>query len=121
MTRCRETLFLLTFMLALAGCAKKEGGNSADGSDFVRLMNTGKNYLDQGQAAKALDVYQKALRLAPADADVHLNLANAYLLAGNATNAVKEADEVLKLDSNSAAAYFVKGSACIRLSNFEEA
>ncbi|HEV8544079.1 MAG TPA: tetratricopeptide repeat protein [Verrucomicrobiae bacterium] len=84
-------------------------------------MNTGKNYLDQGQAVKALEVYQKAVKLAPADADVHLNLANAYLLAGEATNAVKEADEVLKLDSNSAAAYFVRGSAYIRLSAFQEA
>src|SRR4051812_4813387 len=111
MTRYREILFLLVCILALAGCAKKESGSSDTSTEFIRLMNTGKNYLDQGQAAKALDVYQKALRIAPGDSDVHLNLANACLLAGDATNAVKEADEVLKLDSNSAAAYFIKGSA----------
>ncbi len=121
MTRHREILFLVVCILALAGCARKESATSDTSTDFIRLMNTGKNYLDQGQAAKALDVYQKAVRIAPSDSDVHLNLANAYLLAGKATNAVQEADEVLKLDSNSAAAYFIKGSANIRLSNFEEA
>jgi Tfp pilus assembly protein PilF len=44
-------------------------------------------------------------------ADVHLNLANSYLVGGAAEEAIREADEVLKLDPNSAAAYFVKGSA----------
>src|SRR4029434_644409 len=34
---------------------------------------------------------------------------------------IREADEVLKLEANSAAAYFVKGSAYLRLSNAEEA
>jgi Flp pilus assembly protein TadD len=115
----RVGLCALAIFSLLLGCKKQSG--SSDGGDFVRLMNTGKNYLDQGQAQKALDVYQQAVKLAPADPDVHLNLANAHLLANNAEQAVKEADEVLKLDKDSAAAHFVKGSAYIRLNNFEEA
>jgi Flp pilus assembly protein TadD len=107
---------------ATTGCRKSADDARADaGSEFVRLMNTGKNYLDQGQAQRSLEVYLQAAKLAPADPDVHLNLANAYLLANNPTNAIREANEVLKLDSNSAAAHFVRGSAFIRLNNFEEA
>ena len=107
--------------IVLSGCKRSDSTSAGGQSDFVRLMNTGKNYLDQGQAQRALEVYQQAVKLAPADPDVHLNLANAHLLAGNAPQAIQEADEVLKLDPNSAAAYFVKGSAYIRLNNFEEA
>jgi thioredoxin-like negative regulator of GroEL len=84
-------------------------------------MNAGKNYLDQGDATNALAIYRKAEALVPSDADVHLNLANAYLLADAAQDAIKEAQEVLKSDPNSAAAYFVMGSAYLRLSKSEEA
>src|SRR5688500_178350 len=118
----RPFAVLLAVLFLLTGCKKQSGpssGNSQAG--FARLMNSGKNYLDQGQAQKALENYQQAAKLAPTDPDVHLNLANAHLRANNAQEAIKSADEVLKLDPNSAAAYFVKGSAYLRLNNFEEA
>src|SRR2546430_15693984 len=84
-------------------------------------MNAGKNYLDQGDATNALAIYKKAEAIVPNDADVRLNLANCYLVGGAAVEAIREADEILKLELNSAAAYFVKGSAYRRLSNAEEA
>lgn len=84
-------------------------------------MNAGKNYLDQGDATNALATYKKAEAIVSNDADLHLNLANACLLGGMAAEAVREADEVLKLEPNSAAAYFVKGAAYLRLANAEEA
>ena len=120
---CPRALAILIFALSIAtGCKKQSNtGVQSSPSEFVRLMNTGKNYLDQGEAKKALEAYGQAVKLAPTDPDVHLNLANAHLLAGNAKEAIREADEVLKLDPNSAAAYFVKGSAYVRLNNFEEA
>ncbi len=117
----RSLAILLCVAAALSGCKKQDSAQAGGQSDFVRLMNTGKNYLDQGQAWRAIDVYQQAVKLSPTDPDVHLNLANAHLLAGNAQQAILHADEVLKLDPNSAAAYFIKGSAYIRLNNFEEA
>lgn len=84
-------------------------------------MNAGKNYLDQGDATNALAMYKKAQAIVPNDAEVHLNLANSHLIGGLGEEAIREADEVLKLDPNSAAAYFVKGAAYLRLSNPEEA
>src|SRR4051812_35681517 len=100
-------LLLLPIILLSSGCGKKSSSES-EASDYIGLMNRGKNYLDQRQGSKALEVYLRAEKLMPADADVHLNLANAYLITGDAASAVSEADKVLALDSNSAAAYFVK-------------
>jgi thioredoxin-like negative regulator of GroEL len=120
---------LLLLALGFAGCKRKPSGPAdqslaAAGSpseQFLSLMNAGKNYLDQGDATNALAVFKKAESLVPNDADVRLNLANASLLAGMAPEAVREANEVLKLEPNSAAAYFVKGSACLRIANWEGA
>lgn len=115
------------FAILASGCKGSEtqpstpAAGSAQGDEYQRLMISGKNYLDQGQAAKALEVYGRAVKLSPTDPDVHLNLANATLLAGQPEAAIRHADEALKLDANLTAAYFVKGSALIRLSQFEEA
>ncbi|NLH75280.1 MAG: tetratricopeptide repeat protein [Verrucomicrobia bacterium] len=84
-------------------------------------MNAGRNYLDQGDATNALAVYRKAQAIVPNSVDVHLNLANANLLAGAEEEAVREAEEALRLDPTCAAAHFIKGSAWLRLSKPEEA
>ena len=57
----------------------------------------------------------------PTHPDVQINLANAYLLAGRAEDAIKGAGEVLNLEPNSAAAHYIAGCAYLRLSRFEEA
>jgi tetratricopeptide (TPR) repeat protein len=126
-SRSLALVLAAVLMVVFSGCGKKESSTPASSSaarsanDFVRLMNTGKNYLDQGQGSRALEVYQSAAKLAPADPDVHLNLANTYLLLGDSAQAVKEADETLRLDKDSGAAWFVKGAAWMRAPNYEEA
>jgi Tfp pilus assembly protein PilF len=123
---------LLAFLLlafGLAGCKPKSpvasnrptAAPEKPSEQFLSLMNAGRNYLDQGDATNALALFKKAEALVPNDADVHLNLANSHLLAGAAAASIKEVEEVLKLEPNSAAAYFVKGSACLRLLNWEGA
>jgi cytochrome c-type biogenesis protein CcmH/NrfG len=111
-------LVLLAFCL---GCKRSSNDSQAPSDQFLSLMNVGKNYLDQGDTTNALATYKKAQAIFPNDPDLHLNLANSHLAGGAAQEAIREADEVLKLDPNSAAAYFVKGSAWLRLSNPEEA
>jgi Flp pilus assembly protein TadD len=120
--RVTQTIGLLLLLCCVAGCQRKSSSSSDGPADqFLRLMIVGKNYLDQGDATNALATYKKAQAVFANDADLHLNLANTYLVGGAAAEAIREADEVLKLEPNSAAAYFVKGSAYLRLSNWEEA
>jgi hypothetical protein len=120
-------LLLLTALVP--GCDRKpeEATSTATPSvqgpsdEFLALMNAGKNHLDRGDATNAVAVYRKAGALVPNDVDVHLNLANAHLLAGASMDAIREAEEVLKLEPNSAAAWFVAGSARLRLTQWEPA
>lgn len=91
------------------------------GDAFLRLMNVGKNYYDQGNAAKAIETFTKAAALHPTRADVQMNLANAQLLAGNTAEAIRHAQEALRLEPESAAPHYVMGCAYLRLSRFEDA
>src|SRR5262245_29311883 len=74
---------LLPLAFGLASCKRGAGTAASSPSDqFLSLMNAGKNYMDQGDATNALVPYKKAQALMPNDADLRLNLANCYLLAG---------------------------------------
>src|SRR3989449_4399275 len=122
--RLVQSACLLLLAFCLEGCKRNPSAQpdaAPNSAQFLSLMNAGKNYLDQGDATNALAIYKKAEAIVPNNADVRLNLANCCLLGGAAAEAIQEADEVLKLEPNSAAAYFVKGSAYLRLSNSEEA
>ncbi len=105
--------------MTLSGCGPASKPSSSD--DFSRQMNVGKNYLDGGDAAKAIEAFGRAVSLQPTHPDARLNLANAYLLAGRSADALTHAGEVLKLNSNEAAAYYIVGCAQLRLSTFEAA
>lgn len=103
--------------LAIAGCSP---GPSRD-EDFARVMNTGKNYLDRGQAEKAIPLFAQAVAQQPTRPDARLNLAIAHLEAGHPEAALEHAREVLDYDRNSASAYYVAGCALMRLRQFEPA
>src|SRR5262245_33269672 len=89
--------------------------------EFTRLTNVGKNYLDKGEAEKALAAFQQALALNPTHPDALLNLANACLRANQPENAIKYAQAVLASDQGSGAAQFLIGCAWLRLGNATEA
>src|SRR6185369_12604377 len=98
--RLAHSVCLLLFVFCLEGCKRSSSDSSkrpaAPGSpsdQFLSLMNAGKNYLDQGDATNALAIYKRAGAIVPNDADLHLNLANAYLIGGTAGEAIREADE----------------------------
>ena len=123
-----RSVCLLVLVVCFTGCGRSpsdppsQSGASQNGTieKFFSLMNAGKKYLDQGDAENALAIYREAVVLVPNDPGVHLNLANCYLLSDAGAEAVREADEVLSLEPNSAAAYFIKGSAYLRLLNPNE-
>jgi len=84
-------------------------------------MNVGKNYYDQGEAERAIDPFRRAVSLQGNSPEAHLNLANAYLLAGDTTNAVVHAERAMELNLDLAAAYYVAGCAQMRSRQFEDA
>jgi Tfp pilus assembly protein PilF len=88
--------------------------SSTASAGFTRLMNRGNGLLEKGDAAAAIEVYTRALRLSPESTDVRLNLANAYLLAGGPNDVERMCRQALELDSNSAAAYYLLGCALLR-------
>src|SRR5438045_7583752 len=110
---------LLYSALLLTGCTRRNASPGED--DFVRLMNIGQALYDKGDATKAVETFEKAVALAPTHPDARLNLANAYLLAGQASDAIREAQEILKLEPNSAAAYYFQGCDYMRRGHFDEA
>jgi tetratricopeptide (TPR) repeat protein len=94
---------------------------AASADPFIQAMNAGKNYLDQGEATKAIEAFAQAVKASPAHPDALLNLANAHLRAGESQEAIPLAEQVLQLDYRSAAAHYVIGCAQLRLGNHEAA
>jgi Tfp pilus assembly protein PilF len=94
---------------------------SAGSAGFTQLMNRGNGLLEKGDAAAAIEVYSRALRVSPESTDVRLNLANAYLLAGQPGDAAGMCRQALDLDPNSAAAYYLLGCARLRMNQPEPA
>ena len=104
--------FALVAAFAVLLGAASSCSRSAQGEDeFVRLMNLGKTYYDKGEPSKAIASFNQALKLNPTQLDVHLDLANAYLLANQATNALKHAAEALLLGPKCGAAHYLTGCA----------
>ena len=87
----------------IPACSKKSD------SSFTQLMTRGNGFFEKGDSTNAILAYKKAIAAGPESLDARLNLANAYLLAGDAPNVIEEAKEALNLDHNSAAAYYLMG------------
>src|SRR5688572_12271257 len=86
--------YVLLLAFCLSGCKRSPSGSSnqrnSPSDQFLSLMNVGKNYLDQGDVTNALAIYKKAQAIVPNDIDVHLNLANAYLVGEAPAEAIRE-------------------------------
>jgi tetratricopeptide (TPR) repeat protein len=112
----QHSAFLLLLALLLAGC-----GKATREDEFTRLTNLGKSHLEKGEGAKAVETFEQALKLQPTLPDAQLNLANAFLRANRAEDALRQSRVILEVDPNSAAAHYVAGCALLRLGRNEEA
>ena len=88
---------------------------------YLTLLNQGKAQLDHLDFANAISSFQKATQISPTDENTWRDLAVAYLRAGQSESAIDAARQVLALNHNSAAAYYIEGSAQLRLGQSEEA
>lgn len=114
-------LFAVIVGAALLLISPRRNQPAAPTDDFTRQMNSGKNYLDKGEATRAIAPFSEAVKLEPSSADARLNLANAHLRADQPKEAVEHSLEAIKFDPRSAAGYYVAGSAYLRLRQFDQA
>jgi tetratricopeptide (TPR) repeat protein len=89
--------------------------------EFLAAMIEGRSAFENVDGPRAIAAFEKAVALEPSQADAHLNLANAYLLADQAERAIAHAQEVLRLAKNSAAALYIAGCAHLRRGIADEA
>src|ERR1044071_6605789 len=87
----------------------------APGETFTTVMTRGQGFLEKGDATNAIASYSKAVAMVPESVDAHLDLANAYLLAGNNQDVIGQSQQALKLDHSSAAADYLMGCAYLAL------
>lgn len=80
-----------------------------DPNNAELLSKVGNFYYDAQQYAEAAKYYESALRINPMATDVRTDLGTAYHLMGQADQAIKEYDEVLKIDRNHPNALFNEG------------
>ena len=63
------------------------------------------------QIQKSIDAFGKAISIEPRNKDAHLKLSELYLYLKAYPQSISESNEALKIDKNSAKAYFIKGFA----------
>jgi Tfp pilus assembly protein PilF len=92
-----------------------------DDSQFAAHMNAGRGYHAAGDYSKAIASFQAALAMNPANPDVHLNLANTFLLANQPSQSLVHAGQALQVEPGSGAANYLAGCAYLRLGAFSNA
>src|SRR5690348_2784147 len=118
----QKPLVWVVLALALAGAILFFAMHSPPSSDsFTTWMTRGQGFLEKGDATNAIAAYTQAAHLVPESIDAHLNLANAYPLAGSNQAVQAECRQALNYDHNSAAAYYLMGCADLQLNQVEQA
>jgi Flp pilus assembly protein TadD len=101
------------------GAFRKELGLEA--KDLRVGLNVAKNLLDRGQASEALRIYVALVLCNPTDVDFQIGLANCALRLEEPHLALQSASAVIALKPDEPRGYFLSGSACLMLGNFDEA
>ncbi|PKA65370.1 Protein SGT1 like [Apostasia shenzhenica] len=69
----------------------------------------------------AVDLYTQALDLEPKNADLYADRAQANIKIGSFTEAVSDANSAIELDPSMVKAYLRKGTACLKLEEYQTA
>jgi cytochrome c-type biogenesis protein CcmH/NrfG len=80
-----------------------------DPNDPELLVNVGNFYYDAQLYPTAIDYYQRALKIKPADAAVRTDMATAYWYLGNADAAIDEFNQALSYEPNKSNTLFNLG------------
>ena len=110
---------LLIGILAVFQPTPKPSGGGED--EFIRQSNIGRNFVEQGNALKAVEAFAQAVQLRPNDTNALINLAIAHLMAGQAEQAEEFAERALEFHHDSASALYVAGCAELRMGELTNA
>ena len=101
---------------------RSANGTDADGNaPFAQAMASGKTFYDKGDPGKAISAFQTALSMNPANPDVHINLANAFLLANQPGPVAIHAAEALRFEPGNGAAHYLLGCSALRQNQYSNA
>ncbi|MDB5080302.1 MAG: hypothetical protein JWP00_2226 [Chloroflexi bacterium] len=76
----------------------------------IYLFSPGDEATRKSNQAKALELYQKAQKLAPESSSINANLASFYLNTGDAANAEKYANDAIKKNESNPTAHYILGA-----------
>ena len=89
--------------------AKFFGPDSLISFDAISLNISGDRLYDEGEYQKAIDEYKTALRLEPANANLHNSLGVCYGVTGEFVSALTQFKEAMALDAEEALAHYNAG------------
>jgi tetratricopeptide (TPR) repeat protein len=112
-------IFLMIVGMAAVAWWRVRGSN--DESQFAQLMTSGRSYYASGNPQKAIELFQQALAMNPANPDVHLNLANAFLLANQPAQSLVHSLEAQQLEAGNPAGFYLAGCAYLHQNNYSNA
>jgi len=86
-----------------------------------QFKQEGNQHYAEGEFAKAVAAYNKALKADPENGVLYSNRAAAFLQLGKEVKAIKDADSAIALKPDWAKGYFRKGAALAQLRRWDEA
>ncbi len=101
--------------------AKFFGPGSRVAFDAISLNISGDSLYDQGEYQKAIEEYETALRLAPANANLHNSLGVCYGVTGEFARAMARFKEAIALDTDEALAQYNAGLVHLLLDERDQA
>jgi len=109
-TACYQKFRAGDYQAAVDLCTRAiNSGQLMDDDLVTSLINRGVSYKLMGQPALAVADYTQALKYAPDDAVLYANRANALKDMNDLDRALLDVNKSIKLDSERAASFFVRG------------
>jgi tetratricopeptide (TPR) repeat protein len=125
--RLTVPILCLLMLLVLSFPAAAQENAWSSNPEVDELMRTGIGYHDEGNYDKAIECYEKALKLAPDTPGIYYELAFSYLYKGDPEEALKYSQKGIDLaaarneESDLPGLYDLKGSALDDLGRHKEA
>jgi tetratricopeptide (TPR) repeat protein len=118
-TKATRRIFALVPCIGLLCCGS--GPSTPESSEFIRAMNRGKAYLENGDSSLAIEAFEQASTRSPDSAPALRNLARGHLMARDMAPLATILERVRLLEPESVATLYLSGLRHARLVEFEQA